>query len=192
MWLQVAQAVWSTVAPLLYTAAVCISLHIQPQWVNTQELSSILKDQVFSNEFYLKIKELIVCAFLLVYLKRTLAYQGIKVRFLCLACRYSRSGDVGLLRSSGNRCPAEPAVLLAQGHGGDQEPHCGTAFSYSFMISLLKWVKTRVYPRPALNEYKKQVVIIEARKGQNSQTLWVTVFLREIKNYVIIVGVKCF
>lgn len=40
---------------------------------------------------------------------------------------YSRSGDVRrLFWSSGNRCPAEPAVLLAQGHGGDQEPHCGT------------------------------------------------------------------
>lgn len=24
------------------------------------------------------------------------------------------------------RCPANPAVLLASGHGGDQEPDCGT------------------------------------------------------------------
>lgn len=36
--------------------------------------------------------------------------------------------------SRGQRCPANPAVLLASCHGGDQEPDCG-------MLCPLKWTK---------------------------------------------------
>lgn len=39
----------------------------------------------------------------------------------------SRVEDVcRCFRSRWERCPANPAVLLASCHGGDQEPNCGT------------------------------------------------------------------
>lgn len=40
-------------------------------------------------------------------------------------------------RSQRQRRPADPAVLLASGHGGDQEPDCGTLTCHSHVGHLL-------------------------------------------------------